>query len=354
MFAIVQLGNRQFKVKANDFIRVPFQNQAEGSQFQVPVLAFISDKNSYFDSESLKKSQVTAVLIRQMLSKKQLVFKKKRRKGYRKTQGHRQKMSELKILELKSPDGQVAKGEFKPRKPKDSASKTAQSGQVDEPKSTKSDKIKSGKSPSAQSQKPAQTSKKVTKSSEMRSAQSQKQVQGSKKALQSGAKASEQSEPRSKPAKSGKNQQKELKSDKKLSEKSLKSSKKADETSPESVKSSKKLDETSTESDKSLQKSPSSQKTVQSGNKAQASLSQKETAKSVKNTKSGITASDKKSSKAQKNPASDTSSSAQAKKTTQASQPAQNQKTAQASSQKVKTEKVTKSEISSKSTKKGD
>ena len=182
MFAIVQLGNRQFKVKAKDFIRVPYQNQAKGIPFQVPVLAFISDKNSYFDKENLKKSQVTAVLIRQTLSKKQLVFKKKRRKGYRKTQGHRQKMSELKILELRSPDGEISKVDFKPVKSKELASKKAVSKSLQKapsgkakPKGTKSDKMKSAKthkatqtiknkksaSPSTKTKKTAQTIKKT-------------------------------------------------------------------------------------------------------------------------------------------------------------------------------------------------
>ena len=128
MFAIVKLGNRQFKVKAGDFIRAPFQNQEQGKSFQIPVLAFGADKTFTFDGESLKKSKVTAVLIRQTLSKKQLVFKKKRRKGYRRTKGHRQKISELKILELKSPDGQISKVEIKSKnKPvkKAESSKTA-------------------------------------------------------------------------------------------------------------------------------------------------------------------------------------------------------------------------------------
>lgn len=111
MFAIVQLGNRQFKVKAGDFIRAPYQDRPVQETFPLPVLAFGNETDFLFDSSQLKKSQVQAVVVRQSLARKVLVFKKKRRKGYRRTRGHRQKITEIRILELKSPDGQISKVE---------------------------------------------------------------------------------------------------------------------------------------------------------------------------------------------------------------------------------------------------
>lgn len=107
MFAIICLGNQQFKVKAGDFIRVPFQSQPLDSKIDVPIVAFSNEKDLVFDKTKLKKSKVKAVVVRQLLSRKVLVFKKKRRKGYRRTRGHRQKMTELKIMELHSPEGKV-------------------------------------------------------------------------------------------------------------------------------------------------------------------------------------------------------------------------------------------------------
>lgn len=109
MFAIIRLGNQQFKVQAGNFIRVPFQNHSVNDQINIPVVAFGSSKNLVFDSSQLKKSKVKAQVIRQSLGRKVLVFKKKRRKGYRRTKGHRQKMTELKILELCSPSGEISK-----------------------------------------------------------------------------------------------------------------------------------------------------------------------------------------------------------------------------------------------------
>ena len=113
MFAIVRLGNQQFKVKAGDFIRVPFQNQSPKDSMEIPVVAFGSETEFIFDRSQLKNSKVKAVVIRQSLARKVLVFKKKRRKGYRRTRGHRQKFTELKILELCSPKGEVSEVESK-------------------------------------------------------------------------------------------------------------------------------------------------------------------------------------------------------------------------------------------------
>ena len=113
MFAIVRLGNQQFKVKAGDFIRAPFQKGSQGELIEVPILGFGDENRFICDKTQLEKSRVKAVLLRQSLAKKIIVFKKKRRKGYRRTKGHRQKISELKIIELCSPDGKTSQVELK-------------------------------------------------------------------------------------------------------------------------------------------------------------------------------------------------------------------------------------------------
>ena len=109
MFAVIKLGNQQFTVKAGDFIRVPFQKVDVQEKISVPVVAFREGDSFVFEDSSLKGSRVSALVLRQILSRKVLVFKKKRRKGYRKTRGHRQKTTELQILELCSPKGLVSK-----------------------------------------------------------------------------------------------------------------------------------------------------------------------------------------------------------------------------------------------------
>ena len=144
MFAIVKIGNQQFKVKAGDFIRTPYQKLSPGDKMDIPVMAFGSEKEMIFDSSQLKKSKVKAVLLRQSLANKIIVFKKKRRKGYRRTQGHRQKITELQILELCSPDGKVSKFEPKKKSAKpavkkaEPAKKSKTTGKATEDKTKKS------------------------------------------------------------------------------------------------------------------------------------------------------------------------------------------------------------------------
>ncbi len=101
MFAIVRLGNQQFKVQAGDFVRVALLKSSKET-IQLPVLA-LEDKSGFLlDASELKTVKVTAKVLRKGLSKKVLVLKKKRRKGYRKTRGHRQNFTELQILEIAS------------------------------------------------------------------------------------------------------------------------------------------------------------------------------------------------------------------------------------------------------------
>jgi len=99
MFAIIRLGNQQMKVKAGSFIRGDVTSSKK-DQITLPVLAVANKSGLVLDPVLLKKAKVTAKVLRLGLAKKVLVFKKKRRKGYRRTRGHRQKFQELQILDI--------------------------------------------------------------------------------------------------------------------------------------------------------------------------------------------------------------------------------------------------------------
>ena len=150
MFAIVKIGNQQFKVKAGDFIRAPYQKLSAGDTMNIPVIAFGTEKAMICDSSQLKKSKVKALLLRQSLANKLIVFKKKRRKGYRRTQGHRQKVTELQILELYSPDGKIFKIETKKKKAGKASSK-------------KLPQLKTAKKPSVKAKKAVESETKSSK-----------------------------------------------------------------------------------------------------------------------------------------------------------------------------------------------
>lgn len=108
MFAVVRSGNKQFKVSSGALIRVPYlAGETPKTTLKLEALALEEGTDCFIVSGDLEKAFVTARVLRHGLSKKTLVFKKKRRKGYRKTKGHRQAFTELQIIEIKLPSGKI-------------------------------------------------------------------------------------------------------------------------------------------------------------------------------------------------------------------------------------------------------
>ena len=106
MFAVIRTGNQQFKVEAGEWIRVRTLDFAPNTQIQLETLLVGDSKGDvFFDNED--KLSVKAKVLRHGRAKKILVLKKKRRKGYRKLQGHRQGFTDLQILEIKSSKGEA-------------------------------------------------------------------------------------------------------------------------------------------------------------------------------------------------------------------------------------------------------
>src|SRR5687768_12337121 len=96
MYAIIRTGGKQYKVAAGDVIRVEKLAQQEiGSEVEFSEVLFIGGDNSAVGNPLVAKASVTGVVLSQKLDKKVLVFKKKRRKGFRKTKGHRQPFTEV-------------------------------------------------------------------------------------------------------------------------------------------------------------------------------------------------------------------------------------------------------------------
>lgn len=109
MFAIICAGNQQFKVSPGDVIRVPYlAGKKSKTTLKMKVLALQEGSDFFFSSAELKAASVKAVILGKELGAKNLVFKKKRRKGYRKTKGHRQAFTTLRITEIKKSSDKTA------------------------------------------------------------------------------------------------------------------------------------------------------------------------------------------------------------------------------------------------------
>jgi large subunit ribosomal protein L21 len=95
-FAIFQTGGKQYRVKTGDVIKVE-KLDAEGDVTFDHVL-MIGER---VGTPTIDGASVVATVVEQKRAPKVLVFKKKRRQNYRRTRGHRQFVTVLKIKEIK-------------------------------------------------------------------------------------------------------------------------------------------------------------------------------------------------------------------------------------------------------------
>ena len=102
MFAIVNIKGRQYKVSENEKVFIPKLKDEIGSKVSFPdVLMFSKDDKSFQVGAPKLSMNVEATVLGHIKDDKVIVFKKKRRKGYKRTQGHRQQYTEIEINSIK-------------------------------------------------------------------------------------------------------------------------------------------------------------------------------------------------------------------------------------------------------------
>ena len=95
--AIIRAGGKQFSVEKGATVRVPSLKQDVGASIELEVLAATGDKETRVGTPQVEGAKVTATVVDHGRAPKIIVFKKKRRKHYKRTQGHRQGYTTLKI-----------------------------------------------------------------------------------------------------------------------------------------------------------------------------------------------------------------------------------------------------------------
>ena len=109
MFAVIKAGGRQYKVEPGDLVKVDKFEANVGDQVTwQEVLLVGEDDNILVGSPLVKDAKVLGEVESQGRGRKIIVFKQKRRKGYRKKQGHRQYFTAVRIKEIVAGD-KVAK-----------------------------------------------------------------------------------------------------------------------------------------------------------------------------------------------------------------------------------------------------
>ena len=98
MYAIVEIAGQQFKVAKDQQVFVHRLEAEEGSKVTFDnVLLVDNDGEVSVGAPAVKGAKVSAKVLSHVQGDKVIVFKKKRRKGYQKSNGHRQKFTEIKI-----------------------------------------------------------------------------------------------------------------------------------------------------------------------------------------------------------------------------------------------------------------
>tara|TARA_Y100001934_G_scaffold283023_1_gene399963 strand:- start:5655 stop:6335 length:681 start_codon:yes stop_codon:yes gene_type:complete len=102
MFAVIKTGGKQYRVSPNDVIKVERRSDAEtGKNLELTeVLAVGDDKDFTLGTPNVTGAKVIASVLENTRSDKLIVFKKKRRKNHRRTRGHRQYLTVLRIEEI--------------------------------------------------------------------------------------------------------------------------------------------------------------------------------------------------------------------------------------------------------------
>lgn len=100
MFAVVKIAGQQFKVQENDELYVHRLQGEAGDQIELKEVVLTSTNGNITIGKEVSSVVVKAEILDHLKGDKVLVFKKKRRKGYKKLQGHRQYLTRIKIQSI--------------------------------------------------------------------------------------------------------------------------------------------------------------------------------------------------------------------------------------------------------------
>ena len=98
MYAIVETGGKQYRVSPGETLRVEKLAGEVGSEVELPALAIFQDGGELIAGADAGK--VKATIVANGRGKKVVVFKFKHKKQYKRTQGHRQDFTEVKVGEI--------------------------------------------------------------------------------------------------------------------------------------------------------------------------------------------------------------------------------------------------------------
>jgi len=155
MFAVIRTGGKQYRVAPNDIIEIEKIAGKPGDIVELSeVILLGGDGGPKTGSPTIAGALVAAEVIEQKRADKIVVFKKKRRKNYRRTKGHRQALTALRITEIltdgKKPSKAAPRPEPKKAEKKPEVAKAEAKAKAEKkPAAKKADAKRAAKKPTA-------------------------------------------------------------------------------------------------------------------------------------------------------------------------------------------------------------
>lgn len=100
MYAVLETGGKQYKVSQGDVISVEKLSAKPGEKVELNNVLMIGGEKTIIGNPVVKSAKVIGEVVGEGRGDKIIVFKMKRRKNYRRTNGHRQAFTSLKITEI--------------------------------------------------------------------------------------------------------------------------------------------------------------------------------------------------------------------------------------------------------------
>ena len=102
MYAVIETGGKQYRVQPGERLRVEKIGAEPGAKVTFPVLLLADGSSVRVGTPTVGTAQVTAEVLGEEKGEKLIVFKYRRRKGYRRKNGHRQTYTALHIVDIKA------------------------------------------------------------------------------------------------------------------------------------------------------------------------------------------------------------------------------------------------------------
>jgi large subunit ribosomal protein L21 len=101
MNAVVKTGGKEYRISKGDLIRVEKMEGKVGDQVTMKDILMISDEDKVqVGNPFLTNAVITGEIVQQVRGKKVLIYKMKRRKNYRRTKGHRQTYTYVRVNDI--------------------------------------------------------------------------------------------------------------------------------------------------------------------------------------------------------------------------------------------------------------